>query len=123
MKILNLYADIGGNRKLWGDEHEITAVEIDPEIAAIYQDFFKGNWVVENVIAYYKPLVKPQKMGRHYIWSNFDIEPIEVESDFSIKGSKRECFDISKKKCKHRKDQIMRNCFEPKLAEHILNEA
>ena len=22
MKILNLYAGIGGNRKLWGDEHE-----------------------------------------------------------------------------------------------------
>ena len=29
MKILNLYAGIGGNRKLWGDEHEITAVEND----------------------------------------------------------------------------------------------
>jgi len=27
MKILNLYAGIGGNRKLWGDEYEITAVE------------------------------------------------------------------------------------------------
>jgi DNA (cytosine-5)-methyltransferase 1 len=36
MKILNLYAGIGGNRKLWGDEHDITAVEYDPEIAAIY---------------------------------------------------------------------------------------
>lgn len=33
MKILNLYAGIGGNRKLWGEEHEITAVEIDPAIA------------------------------------------------------------------------------------------
>lgn len=27
MKILNLYAGIGGNRKLWGDEHEITAFD------------------------------------------------------------------------------------------------
>lgn len=36
MKILNLYAGIGGNRKLWGDEHEITAVEINPQIAKIY---------------------------------------------------------------------------------------
>jgi DNA (cytosine-5)-methyltransferase 1 len=27
MRILNLYAGIGGNRKLWGDEHEVTAVE------------------------------------------------------------------------------------------------
>jgi len=28
MKILNLYAGIGGNRRLWGDEHEITAKEL-----------------------------------------------------------------------------------------------
>jgi DNA (cytosine-5)-methyltransferase 1 len=27
MKILNLYAGIGGNRKLWGDEYEVTAIE------------------------------------------------------------------------------------------------
>ena len=40
MKILNLYAGIGGNRKLWGDDHEITAVEYKPEITKIYQDFF-----------------------------------------------------------------------------------
>ena len=46
MKILNLYAGIGGNRKLWGDEHEITAVENNPEIAKIYQDFFPNDKVV-----------------------------------------------------------------------------
>ena len=26
MKILNLYAGVGGNRKLWSSEHEITAI-------------------------------------------------------------------------------------------------
>lgn len=31
MKTLNLYAGIGGNRKLWGDEHEIIAVENDKD--------------------------------------------------------------------------------------------
>lgn len=47
MKILNLYAGIGGNRKLWGNNHEITAVELNPEIAKIYSDFFpKDNMVV-----------------------------------------------------------------------------
>ena len=47
MKILNLYAGIGGNRKLWGENHEITAVEYKPEIAKIYADFFpKDNVVV-----------------------------------------------------------------------------
>ena len=140
MKILNLYAGIGGNRKLWGNEHEITAVEINPEIAKIYQDFFPNDkvivadahqyllehykefdfiwssppclthsdirrmgvvagmyeakypdmklyeeilflmnfcgckWVVENVIAYYEPLIRPNISGRHYFWSNFNIK-------------------------------------------------
>ena len=139
MKILNLYAGIGGNRKQWGEEHEVTAIEINPSIASIYQDFFpndkvivcdahkyllehfdefdfiwssppcqthskmrlaqknhkswtkeypnmdlyqeiiflkhyfKGKWVVENVNGYYIPLIKPQVIGRHYYWSNFNI--------------------------------------------------
>lgn len=46
MKILNLYAGLGGNRKLWGDEHQVTAVEYDPAIAAIYKDLYP----MDNVI-------------------------------------------------------------------------
>jgi len=46
MKILNLYAGIGGNRKLWGEEHEITAVENNPHIAAIYKDLFPKDKVI-----------------------------------------------------------------------------
>ena len=46
MKILNLYSGIGGNRKLWGDEHQVTAVEIEPKIAQIYQDFFPQDTMV-----------------------------------------------------------------------------
>ena len=46
MKILNCYAGIGGNRKLWGYEHDITAVEFDPKIAAIYQDLFPNDTVI-----------------------------------------------------------------------------
>lgn len=45
MKVLNLYAGIGGNRKLWEDV-EVTAVEIDPEIAAIYQQNFPNDIVI-----------------------------------------------------------------------------
>ena len=45
MKVLNLYAGIGGNRKLW-DDVEVTAVEIDPKIATIYQDFFPDDTVI-----------------------------------------------------------------------------
>lgn len=46
VKILNLYAGIGGNRKLWGNDHEVTAVELRPEIAAVYQDFFPNDNIV-----------------------------------------------------------------------------
>lgn len=47
LKILNLYAGIGGNRKLWpNDQIEVTAVEINPDIAAIYKDFFPNDEVI-----------------------------------------------------------------------------
>lgn len=46
MKILNLYAGIGGNRKLWPEGHKITAVELDPKIAEIYQKNFPNDKVI-----------------------------------------------------------------------------
>lgn len=46
MKILNLYAGIGGNRKLWGNEHEVTAIENNECIAKIYQDNFPNDSVI-----------------------------------------------------------------------------
>lgn len=46
MKILNLYSGIGGNRKLWGNDHDITAIEYDEEIAAVYADHFPQDKVI-----------------------------------------------------------------------------
>ena len=45
-KILNLYSGIGGNRKLWGDEHEITSVEINKEVAEVYRTYFPNDNIV-----------------------------------------------------------------------------
>lgn len=45
MKVLNLYAGIGGNRKLWKDV-EVTAVELNPKIAEAYQRFFPQDKVM-----------------------------------------------------------------------------
>jgi len=45
MKILNLYAGIGGNRRLWGG-HDVTAVEFLPEIAAVYAQLYPNDVVV-----------------------------------------------------------------------------
>ena len=45
MKILNLYAGIGGNRKLWKG-HEITAVESDKQIADVYYQNFPNDRII-----------------------------------------------------------------------------
>ena len=145
MKILNLYACLGGNRYKWNEvkeDIEVTAIELDPELARLYQErfpndkvivadahqylldhykefdfiwssppcpthskmqltfvdsnaswninrtafypdmklyqeilllkhFFKGKYVVENVIPYYEPLIPAHKRGRHLYWANF----------------------------------------------------
>lgn len=46
MEILNLYSGIGGNRKLWGDEHNITSVEYREDIANVYRHYFPNDKVV-----------------------------------------------------------------------------
>jgi len=53
MRILNLYSGIGGNRHLWGEEHEITAVEINPRIAGIYKAKFPNDNVIITDAHYY----------------------------------------------------------------------
>ena len=67
MKILNLYAGIGGNRKLWGDEHQITAVEYDPKIAEIYKDFFPNDTVIVGDAHKY---LEEHYMEFDFIWSS-----------------------------------------------------
>ena len=192
MKVLNLYAGIGGNRKLWKDV-DVTAVEINPDIAKIYQEFFpedkvivgdahqyllehyneydfiwssppcpshshirkelavearkqnepiypdmklyeeiiflqhfcKSKWVVENVISYYKPLIKPYESAHHYFWSNFPISEFKTLSYrghhnqlndlYSVKGfDLTDCKGIDKRK-------TIRNCVKPELGKHILD--
>jgi DNA (cytosine-5)-methyltransferase 1 len=67
MKVLNLYSGIGGNRKLWKDV-EVTAVEFNEEIAAIYKEYFPGDNVIvadahEYLLKHYKEF--------DFIWSSF----------------------------------------------------
>ena len=202
MKILNLYAGIGGNRKLWtpnSDEHEITAIENVPEIAKIYQDFFpndkviitnahqyllehfkefdfiwssppcpshsrlrkhlsmasgskaiypdmklyeeilflqgyfRENWVVENVKSWYKPLIEPQILQRHYFWSNKKI-PFKIfpKDQIRITGGKNqpewmqikqltERHQITLPKNTSNKRTLLRNCVSPELGKYILD--
>lgn len=196
MKILNLYSNIGGNRKLWGTEHQITAVELDPKIAAVYKDLwpndtvivadahqyllehfrefdfiwssppcpshsrirnftgigsgqvepiypdmklyeeiiflmhmdkmglFTGKYCIENVIGYYEPLIKPNKIAQHYFWTNFFITDFRnldrnhygtIESLQTSKG-----FDLSKYSGIDKR-LALRDCTEPELGKHILD--
>ena len=48
MKILNLYACLGGNRYKWDKvtDIEVTAVELDPEAARLYQERFPNDKVI-----------------------------------------------------------------------------
>lgn len=45
LKVLNLYAGIGGNRKFWQNA-DVTAVEQNKEIAEIYADNFQDDKIV-----------------------------------------------------------------------------
>ena len=48
-KILNLYACLGGNRYKWDEvsnDIEVTAVELDPELAKLYQERFPNDTVI-----------------------------------------------------------------------------
>ena len=59
IKILNLYAGIGGNRKLWTGDIKVTAIEWNESIAKIYKDFFPEDEVIvtdahEYLLEHYK---------------------------------------------------------------------
>ncbi len=194
IKVLNLYAGIGGNRKLWTD-CEVTAVELDPELARMYQErfpndtvivadahqylldhykefdfiwssppcpshsrarfwnasnydtttdaiypdmklyeeiiflkhYFKGKYVVENVIPYYDPMLNPTKIGRHMFWSNFRITQVDCSHEFKKDDTEWlqyfHCIDISSYKGEQRKIKILRNMVHYDIGLHIFELA
>lgn len=190
MKILNLYSGIGGNRKLWGDNHDVTAIEYHQGIANVYQklypndtvivtdahqylldhvldgwdfiwgsppcpshsrintdgnhpprypdmklyeeiimlgnNWYKGKWVIENVIPYYEPLIRPSiEIDRHFFWCNFKVRKIDVEKAMAIKDqtgtNERFGFNLKGIDVGHDKRQVMRNLVNPKIGLHFLN--
>ena len=195
IKVLNLYAGIGGNRKLW-ENVDVTAVEYDPAIADMYsrfypedivvvadaheyllyhhskfdfiwssppcqthsrlntvlsekdphypdmklyeeilllRRFYKGKWVVENVIPFYKRLIPAAQVGRHLIWSNYAIPYTkEIEQKGIVKADIASLekyhgikLDVGKgfKIDAQRKRQILRNCVHPEAGLKIFNAA
>lgn len=83
MKILNLYAGIGGNRKLWGNEHEITAVEHNEKVANIYKGFFPNDNVIITDAHEY---LREHYREFDFIWSS---PPCPTHSRIAISGKNR----------------------------------
>ena len=82
MKVLNLYAGIGGNRKLWKDV-DVTAVEIDPQIARVYQDYFPDDKMVIGDAHQY---LLDHFREFDFIWSS---PPCQTHSDANYAASAR----------------------------------
>ena len=89
MKILNLYACLGGNRYKWNEvkeDIEVTAVELDIELARLYQERFPNDKVViadahQYLLEHYKEF--------DFIWSS---PPCPSHSKIRITQKSRDTF-------------------------------
>lgn len=97
MKILNLYACLGGNRYLWGNEHEITAVEWDKELAKLYQERFPNDRVIvadahQYLLDHFKeydfiwssPPCPSHSRARYWVSSNYETTTDPVYPDLKL---------------------------------------
>jgi DNA (cytosine-5)-methyltransferase 1 len=53
-------------------------------------NYYKGKYVVENVIPFYEPLIPAQKRGRHLYWTNFQLPNDLKDRRFAISQAKNE---------------------------------
>lgn len=74
MKILNLYACLGGNRYKWDEvakeaeiDIDVTAVELDPELAKLYQERFPNDTVI---VADAHQYLLDHYQGFDFIWTS-----------------------------------------------------
>ena len=100
MKILNLYACLGGNRYKWNEVKqniEVTAVELDPEAARLYQERFPNDTVIvadahQYLLEHYKefdfiwssPPCPSHSRARYWSSSNYDTTTEAVYPDMKL---------------------------------------
>jgi DNA (cytosine-5)-methyltransferase 1 len=96
MKVLNLYACLGGNRLLWND-CEVTAVELDEELARLYQERFPNDTVIvadahQYLLKHYKefdfiwssPPCPSHSRARYWKSSNYDTKTQPIYADLKL---------------------------------------
>ena len=93
-KVLNLYACLGGNRYKWdevaeeaGIDMKVTAVELDPELAKLYQERFPNDIVV---VADAHQYLLDHYQEFDFIWTS---PPCPTHSRVRISQKNREDFD------------------------------
>jgi len=100
MKILNLYACLGGNRYKWNEvkeDIEVTAVELDPELARLYQERFPNDTVIvtdahQYLLDHYKefdfiwtsPPCPTHSRARYWKSVNYDTAVDAVYPDLTL---------------------------------------
>ena len=95
-RVLNLYACLGGNRLLWED-CEVTAVELDPELARMYQERFPNDKVIigdahQYLLDHYKefdfiwssPPCPSHSRARYWNASNYDTTTEPIYPDMKL---------------------------------------
>jgi len=61
----------------------------------LLQNFYNGQFCVENVDAYYDPLIQSKKRGRHLYWTNFNLPNIlSKRIDVAKNRGKNELLDL-----------------------------
>lgn len=118
--------------RYWASKGARYAVEY-PD-ASLYQEitllrhFHSGLWAVENVKPYYDPWIKANAcLSRHLFWSNFSIAH-KVFPGLDVKGGKRSEWqealgiNIDGYRFNQRTDKLLRNCVQPALGLHVMNE-
>jgi DNA (cytosine-5)-methyltransferase 1 len=99
MKILNLYACLGGNRYKWDEvaDIEVTAVELDPEAARLYKERFPNDKVIvadahQYLLDHYKefdfiwssPPCPSHSRARYWSSSNYDTTTEAIYPDLKL---------------------------------------
>jgi DNA (cytosine-5)-methyltransferase 1 len=97
------------------------------------QTYHKGNWVVENVVPYYTPLIQPtRRIGRHLFWSNFDFMADDVKrpKNFIASNGQASAEDLKQwlgisyagnlyYDGRHCPAQVLRNAVHPEIGRQI----